>query len=56
MSDVCVYLGILESLLEVVVDGFIADLADKRQIADTHILLLGRLKDCSLDAAFPAGG
>jgi|SRR5690242_9388773 len=37
--------AILEALLQVVVDGLVRDLADQRQIRDSHLLLLGRLED-----------
>jgi hypothetical protein len=40
-----VYLAILESLLQVLVDGFVGDLADQREIRDSDLLLLGRLED-----------
>lgn len=37
--------AILEALLQVVVDGLVRDLADQRQIRDSHLLLLGGLEN-----------
>jgi hypothetical protein len=44
MADVCVDLGAFEALLEVLVDGFVGDLAQECQIRDTDLLFLGRLE------------
>jgi hypothetical protein len=55
-----VYLAILESLLQVVVDGLVGDLADQGQVGDSDFLLLGRLEDglcCELGlGGCPCGG
>jgi hypothetical protein len=40
-----VYLAIFESLLQILVDGLVGDLADQGKIGDTNFLLLGRLED-----------
>jgi hypothetical protein len=45
-------LGILEALLEVVVDGLVGDLADQGEVRHANLLLLGRLEDGALDGAF----
>jgi hypothetical protein len=37
--------GILESLLQVVVDGFVRYLANQREIRDSNLLLLRALED-----------
>lgn len=49
-----VNLAIFESLIQVLVDGFIGDLADEGEIRDSDLLLLcrfeGRLSDLRLSA------
>jgi hypothetical protein len=52
MANICVYLGILKPLLQVVVDCFVGDFADEREIRHSDLLLLGALKDSTLDRAF----
>jgi hypothetical protein len=52
MTNVGVYLCILEAFLQVVVDGLVGDLADEREIRHANFLLLGRLEDGPLDLAF----
>lgn len=47
-----VNLPILETLLQVLVDGFIADLADERQVRNSDLLLLCRLEYGLLDLVF----
>ena len=54
-----VYLAILESLLQVLVDGLVGDLADERKIRDANFLLFGRLEDglgCELLGWCSSGG
>jgi hypothetical protein len=51
MANVGVYLGILEALLQVVVDGLVRDLADKREIRHSDFLLLRCLEHGPLDLA-----
>ena len=53
MANICVYLGILESLLEVVIYGFVGDLADQSEIRDSDLLLLCRLVGCFPDLGLP---
>ena len=60
MANVCVYLGILESFLQVIVDGFVGDFADEGEIRYSDLLLLRRLVGCfsnlRLRAASAAAG
>lgn len=39
-----VYLAILESLLQIVIYGFVGDLADQGKIGNSDFLLLGRFE------------
>ena len=48
MADISVDFGGFESLLEVVVDSFIRDLAEKGQVGDADLFLLRRLERCLL--------
>jgi hypothetical protein len=48
-------LAILKSLLQVVVDGLVGDLADKGEIRDSDFLLLCRLEGGLSDLRLPAG-
>jgi hypothetical protein len=52
MADVGVYLGILEALFQVVVNGLVGDLADEREIRHSHLLLLRRLEYGAFDLGF----
>lgn len=49
MADVSVDFGILEPLLEIIVDGFIRYFADERKVRYAHLLLLGAFKLGFLD-------
>jgi hypothetical protein len=44
MANVGVYFCILKAFLQVVVDGFVGDLADERKIRYAHLLLLRGLE------------
>jgi hypothetical protein len=44
MANICIYLPAFESLLKVVVDGLVRDLAEEGQVGNTNLLLLGRLE------------
>lgn len=44
MADVCVDLCAFESLLKVLVDGLVGDFAQKCQVGNANLLLLGRLE------------
>jgi hypothetical protein len=54
MADICVDLGILEPLLQILVDSLVADLADESQVANANFLLLGRFENCPLYRTFGA--
>lgn len=58
MSNISVNLRILETFLQIVVYGFVGDLADEREIRYTNFLLFRCLKHGALNGAFilPAGG
>jgi len=54
MADVRVYFSILEPLLQVVVYGFVGDLAQQSKIGYTDFLLLGDLEGSFLNLWLPA--
>jgi hypothetical protein len=49
-------LGILEPLLQIVVDGFIGNLADQGKIRYSDFLLLGGFENSSFDSALAGAG
>lgn len=53
MADVRVYLSMLEPFLQVVVYGFVGDLAQQSKIGYTDFLLLGNLKGSFLNLWLP---
>lgn len=56
MQRAYIDLAILESLLQIVVDSLVGDLANKGEIRDSNFLLLGRLEGCLLNLRLSAGG
>jgi hypothetical protein len=51
-----VYLAILETLLQVIVDRFVRYFADEGQIGDTNFLLLCRVECSLLDVGLATAG
>jgi hypothetical protein len=54
--DAYIDLAIFEPLLQIVVDGFIGDLADQGKIRYSDFFLLGAFENCSFDAASASTG
>ena len=54
MADVCINLPSLKALFQVLVNRFIGDFAEQRQIRDSDFLLLGYLKSRFLDLSLAA--
>ena len=56
MADIGVDFGIFESLFQIVVYGFIRDLADQREVRDPDLFLLGAFELGFLDLGLSAAG